>query len=521
MRKQFILVLIFLFFYQLSYTQWQWSNPQPSGYINNKITFTSSSDGFIFNNNGDLINTTDGGNSWKIQQNFPNTSMMELLDSTGIIAGYNGTIFISPDNGSTWNNVLFPYTGSINQVDIVSRDSIFMLRTSSITGATELCQSTNRGTTWKITNSRLYIRSFQFLNSKIGYAASNDGIYKSTDGGSSWQNAYLYPTTERFAFFEFLDENVGYAYKGSTGILKTTDGGKTWTVSATNSHSGLSCFFLVSNRVAYAAGAYGMIFKTTDSGTSWQKLVQGAGVSAHDIYSLYFSARDSGFAVGHRGCILKTTNGGSSWQEYAPIYNDMKALHFVTDAVGYAATYRNLIKTTDAGKSWSRLGLTMPDPDDFFRYIHFFNKDTGLAIADAPVQLYKTYNGGKNWRTVQLPNVSYNSFLGAFFTGNTGYLSTSASPNRVYKTSDAGETWTIQSSDHYKFYTYLQFTDEKTGYGVNGPFIYKTQDSGRSWYQLLFEPGTTINALCFVNPLTGYAAGNNGYLKRTSDSGHT
>ncbi len=228
-------------------------------------------------------------------------------------------------------------------------------------------------------------------------------------------------------------------------------------------------------------GVNGLIYKTLDGGTNWQKLVPDGGVLAHDIYAMYFSASDSGFAVGHRGRILKTANGGSSWQEYAATYTDMKDLHFVTNAVGYAATASDLIKTTDAGKSWSRLGLTLPDQDDFFRNIYFY-KDTGLAIADAPVQLYKTYDGGKNWRTVQISNMFYNAFLGAFFTGNTGYLTTSGSPNQVYKTSDAGETWTLQSSDFNKFYSNLQFTDEKTGYGTVGPFIYKTQVSGRSWY---------------------------------------
>jgi len=253
MFKQFILLLACFFLYLLSYAQWQWSNPQPSGYINYNITFTGTNDGFILNSNGDLIHTTDGGSRWKIQQHFPNTTMMELLDSTGIIAGYNGTIFISPDNGSTWNNVLFPYSGSLNQVNIVSRDSLFMLRTSSTTGATELCLSTNRGTTWKITGSRLYIRSFQFLNATTGYTAFDDGMYKSTDGGSSWQLVYRYPTTERFTLFKFLNENVGYAYKGSTGILKTTDGGKTWIASASTIYNALYCFYLVSNTVAYAA----------------------------------------------------------------------------------------------------------------------------------------------------------------------------------------------------------------------------------------------------------------------------
>ena len=83
-------------------SQWQWLNPKPAGHNNLKICLFGANDGFILNYNGDLIRTKDRGNTWAIQQNFPLARTMDLKDSTGIIAGFSNSIYISTDNGTSW-----------------------------------------------------------------------------------------------------------------------------------------------------------------------------------------------------------------------------------------------------------------------------------------------------------------------------------------------------------------------------------------------------------------------------------
>jgi hypothetical protein len=46
---------------QQSDTQWEWLNPKPAAYLNSRVYFSDANNGFIFNDNGDLIRTTDGG----------------------------------------------------------------------------------------------------------------------------------------------------------------------------------------------------------------------------------------------------------------------------------------------------------------------------------------------------------------------------------------------------------------------------------------------------------------------------
>ncbi len=66
-----------------------------------------------------------------------------------------------------------------------------------------------------------------FINDQVGWTHSYQDLYKTTNGGQSWQ--YQYTQNPMFQIF-FYSENVGWISAWQTGpeILKTTDGGDTW-----------------------------------------------------------------------------------------------------------------------------------------------------------------------------------------------------------------------------------------------------------------------------------------------------
>src|SRR4051812_30027043 len=105
--KIFILTLCTFYFLSVR-AQFTWSNPQPSGYINTKIVFTDPNTGYIINTNGDLIKTIDQGATWKIQQNFSGCSVMDYSDSIFVIGGADSTIYISTDQGNSWEKSIIP-----------------------------------------------------------------------------------------------------------------------------------------------------------------------------------------------------------------------------------------------------------------------------------------------------------------------------------------------------------------------------------------------------------------------------
>ena len=128
-----------------------------------------------------------------------------------------------------------------------------------------------------------------------------DGIYKSTDAGSTWQHLGL-DKTRHISDVIVHPQNPDIVYVAAQGaahgpteergIYKSTDGGVTWNkilyVDENTGASGLS-MDMTNPRILYAAmwehqrypwtvksgGPGSAIYKSTDSGESWEKLTEG------------------------------------------------------------------------------------------------------------------------------------------------------------------------------------------------------------------------------------------------------
>jgi len=503
--------LLLPFLYISSHAQWQWSNPAPSGYIDHKIVFINDQNGFIINSNGDLLRTNDQGISWHIQQNMPFGYTMNYKDSTIIVTAF-ASVYISKDLGVTWEK------HTINQPEyfeaqVVSRDTI-MISSVFPDNPTHVFISVDRGNTWQPVNPPFIIKSFWMINSREGFASGYNYIYKTSDGGLTW-NIPDSMAPGGSTSLKFRNKNNGFVF-GQGHLWRTTDG-LHWVASASQVAAEIKSIEFIDTSTLLAVGEDGIMLRSTDSGVTWTGVSTGPA-DAYGFYSACFVDSNIGFAVGYRGRILKTTDGGIIWNQYAPTYVDMNAVDFITDSVGFAATWSNMYKTTDAGASWVDLGFAVPGR---FRFVHFYNKDTGIAMSETPIKIYKTYNGGTDWQ--ETLNILYNDdILGASFINQTIYLNTDGAYNQILRSENAGDTWTVQSTNFSNSYANdLFFTDEKTGYGVSGYHVYKTVDSAKTWTQLNMIPVQILRSIWFTNTTTGYAVGDQSYIAKTSDSGHT
>ena len=70
--------------------------------------------------------------------------------------------------------------------------------------------------------------------------------------------------------------------------------------------------------------------------------------------------------------------------------------------LGSAGNARGIYKTTDGGTNWTRQNVynnSQSGPG----YIHFFDSQNGLVIADPNLETYTTTNGGLTWTPVTMP----------------------------------------------------------------------------------------------------------------------
>lgn len=364
-------------------------------------------------------------------------------------------------------------------------------------------------------NSSFSIKSIDFINSRLGFASSYGGLFKSVDGGTTWQLIFTQPPGYSFITVRFFDANKGYVFQELGSLYKTDNGGVNWTTAIGSTAGDINAIEFANSTTVYAAGDGGTVYRSADDGGSWQPFPTGV----HGHTDICFTNSTTGFFVGWWGSIVRTTNG-TTLQPYSPTYIDIKPISFPTSTIGFAASWTQLFKTVNAGQSWAPLSLNLNN-NLRFQFLHFFSKDTGIAFAHAPLILYKTYDGGQTWQTGTIP-LLYKDYIRAFFfVGNTGYINVEGvyGPN-LLQTTDRGETWKVQSNQLNGTYQSFFFVDAKTGFAGRGNELWKTVDSAKNW-QKQFTSQNIFNSIWFTDAATGYAVGNDGWNFRTKDSGRT
>ncbi len=155
------------------------------------------------------------------------------------------------------------------------------------------------------------------------------GILKSTDYGLTWQKSldWSYNQQRGVEEVEIDPNNPSIIWAATTeGMYKSTDAGQTWNLV----HNILMAFDIVINptnsNIVYVtygnffSAGHG-IYRTTDGGTSWQKLTNGlpASFGGKALLTIYKSDPQILFAsigngsTGNGTWLCKTTNGGDNW----------------------------------------------------------------------------------------------------------------------------------------------------------------------------------------------------------------
>jgi photosystem II stability/assembly factor-like uncharacterized protein/PKD repeat protein len=310
-------------------------------------------------------------------------------------------------------------------------------------------KTTNGGQSWVTKNSLSNVgRSVYFTSTNIGFAAGDDGIYKTTDGFNTWAIV----KTGYFRSVYFTDPNTGYAagnFGNGYGISKTIDGGVTWT-NVFNQSAASFLFFQKSNpNIGYASDGQQNLYKTTNAGSTWSTInIPGLTNGAS---SIFFTDANNGY-VGEWGTgIYKTTNGGASWSSLnLGTSFSFTSLYFLNVDTGFAVGVDTLgakiIYTTNAGTTWATL-YSGGNASSVLANINFPNACKGYVSGNLGTLLKITcntasnpcsINAGYSYRQGLNGNVKYtNTTLGALPTSTSNWYfgdGTSAAGSGTFNT---------------------------------------------------------------------------------------
>lgn len=175
-----------------------------------------------------------------------------------------------------------------------------------------------------------------------------DGIYRSTDGGITWNAASTGLTNYYVEEILVSDSNIFVGTWGG-GVFLSTNNGFSWT-STSQKGTHVSSFAKMGNNLFTGTGLSG-IYISNDNGASWNNVI-GNGIIASGITALAVSGTD--IFAGTSNGVFVSSDSGANWTQVnnGLLYKDITTLT-VSDKYIFAGTYSGgIYMSTDKGKNW-------------------------------------------------------------------------------------------------------------------------------------------------------------------------
>jgi len=214
------------------------------------------------------------------------------------------------------------------------------------------------------------------------------------------------------------------------------------------------------------------------------------------------------------------TSSFAQWELLTPIKNtsQFEDLVMVNDLVGYAADRPagTILATEDGGNTWQRRQHVMSNNP---LAIHMWDELRGVSVGNTGSVL-RTTDGFRT--AIGSSNPTYGHLNCVFFINDTlGWVGTQS--GKIYRTTDAGATWTLMQSGQStsNYITAIHFVDDQIGYAscYGGGKVLKSVDGGQTWVSIAPVDLVFIRDLHFSDAMTGVAVGHAGHVIRTTDGG--
>jgi photosystem II stability/assembly factor-like uncharacterized protein len=290
------------------------------------IAFRDDKQGLAIQNNGDLLSTADGGQTWALvspgvyQDAFPSKPAVQIFDGAVWVLRYakegGNTLSVSTDGGKTWKDqnaaLGAAVPAAMNFFDarhgIVAMSDLRVLSTS------------DGGVTWTRlgalpdSTGSLSGGSMSFSGAATGML---DGVHVTRDGGATWKTGSL-PAGVLPKAFRLVDAlygwGVGYRDNGYPNpntpvLLATQDGGLTWVEKPLPAGTPLlNAVHFQTLQLGWLVGNAGTVLMTRDAGATWAK--QDVGPTTRNFTAVHFNSSKTGWLGGSLGEFMATGTGG-------------------------------------------------------------------------------------------------------------------------------------------------------------------------------------------------------------------
>ncbi|MBS1493660.1 MAG: T9SS type A sorting domain-containing protein [Bacteroidetes bacterium] len=371
-------------------------------------------------------------------------------------------------------------------------------------------------------------------NPNIVLAASSNGIFRTSDNGTSWNKIICGDTntgdpSQRFSDLQSDPSNpdIMYAVRNSFfirgGIYKSTNAGLNWTSLPTGiTNIGNSKIAICKNNpallfanITYSNYRTSGVYKSTNAGASWtvdsSSALRGIlGNQGFNNCGITVCPNDPSIVIAGGQGMARSTNGGTAWTQVSGsfVHADVTSFAWKNNDEVWSTSDGGLFKSTDKGATWTTPDNIMMVSEILFLAISpSFELDQAIGVEHNGVCV--THSLGNDYRMTfggDGSGVAFNPFdtkkvycnVGAFLTGL---------PFRFFKSSQGGDfdTWSDISSNILNpcGYWYQSIKTDKQSppnlYTSVCTTVWKSTNDGDSWINLNTPSSYITDKIITVN----------------------
>jgi photosystem II stability/assembly factor-like uncharacterized protein len=417
-----------------------------------------------------------------------------------------GQVYKSADGAKTWTNPRngIPFPGYVVDSLLIDRNGRLWAACWGLWGGGVVAVSDDRGKTWERRDAGLEDVSIRAIaidpnDADFVLAGGLDGVYRSVDGGVTWEKLSPHENVESLAIDPRTRDTI-YVGTWRQG-WRTDDGGKIW------KH--------IDNGMVLDTDMFGITIRPEDPDNIW---------------------------VATCGWVYNTTNRGDQWTRYRDGFNNRRIHDVEVDPCDpdtvYAGSVAGLYRSDDRGKSWYTVSseeLTVNSivmhpsrPDRIILGVEgdgvyvsndraktFVRASEGLhnlritAIVPDPVAkdvvyasvafggtasgIYRSDDAGRNWTrmsTTRLPEV-LSITIAPEPDADVKYL---AGTEKGFFWSDSGAEWTQADPSNVpvRVNKILRFNRTRF-FAATSEGVFTTRDGGKNWYRLAGSDSRTVD----------------------------
>lgn len=314
---------------------------------------TWSSQIYSISADGDIVYATtsqgikksvNGGESWYDYSSYNWFTKISIKEGVVLAGGFGG-IYREDQEFGFWTPANISSTfGEISAFSI-SPSRFFISTTRG-----GILYSEDSGLHWEARNKGLVSSRVNSIitNGTTFYASNANEILKTENDGLTWEIIFTLPDQDYQLSDLFFLGNTLFATAGTHGIYRSLDGGLTWQ-SNTEWPASLRVNSITDQGTTLFVGTNSGLYKSTDNGNTWLQ----SGFSGEEIIEVY-ATESSLFVMGSMGNYRSSTSG-STFQPFSNFaYSTTSHRQMIEfNQTLYLATDFGLYYSQDDGTSWT------------------------------------------------------------------------------------------------------------------------------------------------------------------------